>query len=220
MALSEQASGTQTATLTTEHALGSPITTEGIYCLKVDVNALVDGEDVTLRLKVKVRATGTTRLYREIRFQHAMNNLIRLSAPVPIADELVCTLEQNGSLGVDFPWAVVNLGNTTLSETDEGEETLTLATPFNAVTKTDGKTYVFLVDTANLADGESLTMAAEDMVLTSGTRRILWQMQVENAQHAPVYVSPPVPALREVRFVLEQNGGTGRAFPWSVMSLD
>ena len=59
--------GSQTAVISTEHALAT-ITTSGTFVIGVDANAMVLSDKLTLRVKCKVRAIGTTRLAYEATF--------------------------------------------------------------------------------------------------------------------------------------------------------
>lgn len=70
MAISEAYANTQSVT-TTEHSLpndatysaGSAITTDGVYQLWLDLNALADGDTFTLKGYEKVQSTDTQRVF-------------------------------------------------------------------------------------------------------------------------------------------------------------
>lgn len=104
-----ESSGTQTATLTTEHTL-STLTGSKMYQAVVDCNALVDTEIVTVRIKTKVLTGGVTRIVQTITFnaQDASINPILLAAPLLSDQEYVVTLEQNNGTGRAFPWKVLS----------------------------------------------------------------------------------------------------------------
>ena len=108
MAISSAASGTQTATLTTEHTLAT-VTTPGTYVLNVDTAALVNGETVALRAKVKTLSAGTSRQAYEGYFVHLQQNPSKFSIPVPALIEVVFTLRQDGGTGRAFPWNVIRI---------------------------------------------------------------------------------------------------------------
>ena len=103
-----QAEGSQTATVTTEHTL-TTITAAGTYVLTVDMNALALGDYLTLRGKVKVRSTGTTRTIYTGTYANVQDNLVSASIPIPTVSECVFTLEQTAGTGRAFPWEVVAL---------------------------------------------------------------------------------------------------------------
>ena len=100
--------GSQTATLTTEHTLAT-ITTDGSFVIGVDAANLVLGETLTLKVKLKVRSVGTTRLAYEATYSHVQNEPVILSIPVASTNEIVFTLEQNGGTGRAFPWEIWEL---------------------------------------------------------------------------------------------------------------
>lgn len=105
---SSAATGTQTATLATEHTLAT-VTTAGVYQLQVDAANLANGETLTLKAKVKVTSTGTTRLCYEAVYKHAQGEPVKVSVPVPSLHEVVFTLQQDGGTGRAYPWEVVSL---------------------------------------------------------------------------------------------------------------
>lgn len=107
MATSES-EGSQTAVIDTEHTLDT-ITTAGTYVLTVDTNAMVLGDKLTLRGKVKVRSTGTTRTIYTGTYAHVQENIVAASIPIPTVSECVFTLEQTDGTGRAFPWEVVAL---------------------------------------------------------------------------------------------------------------
>lgn len=105
------ASGTQAATLDTEHTL-STITAVGIYLLMVDDAARVAGETLTLKAKSKVLSGGTQRLMREIIISPAAasGEPAIVDIPRPCGDgELQYTLTQSGGTGRSYPWTILKL---------------------------------------------------------------------------------------------------------------
>ena len=110
--MSLKASGTQTATLTTEHTLATvtPTLVGEALQLSVDINALVDTEVVTLKIKTKVLSAGTSRItYKEsfTAMQGAIQPVIVLP-PMLFDQDAVFTLEQNNGTGRAFPWKVLS----------------------------------------------------------------------------------------------------------------
>jgi len=105
-----ESSGTQTATLTTEHTLGAPLTGSKMYQASVDCSALVADEILTVRVKTKVLTGGVTRVVQTLTFnaQDAIVNPILLAAPFLSDQEYVVTLEQNNGTGRAFPWKVLS----------------------------------------------------------------------------------------------------------------
>lgn len=105
---SNSSDGTQTATVTTEHTLAM-VTTAGNYLLLVDTNELVLGDELILRVKLKVLSTGTTRLAFQATYKNIVGSPIIQSIPVSVVNEAVFTLEQSTGTSRDFEWAVVDM---------------------------------------------------------------------------------------------------------------
>lgn len=106
MAVSENTSGSQTATLTTEHSLAT-ITTAGVYQLRVDLANLADGETLRLRAKTKVRSSSSGKLEWEAYFAHTQNEANAVSPPIVSVHSVEFTLTQTGGTGRAFEWSVV-----------------------------------------------------------------------------------------------------------------
>ena len=105
----QAASGTQTATLTTEHTL-TTITTAGVYVLAVDLNNLVNGDTLELRANVKVLSGGTTRQYLIGQYANVQLDKVCMSIPIPVLHEVIFTLkQQDGSAGRAFSWEIIRI---------------------------------------------------------------------------------------------------------------
>ncbi len=107
MAVSVNTSGTQTATLDTEHTLAT-ITDPGTYQLIVDLDNLANGDVVILRIKVKAFTGQSSKLlFSAIYANDQGSQCLAISPPIPAPIEFVATLEQmDGAAGRDFPWAI------------------------------------------------------------------------------------------------------------------
>lgn len=104
----QEASGTQTATVSTEHTLAT-ITTAKVFQAKVDISALAAGEYVELRIKQKVLSGGTSRVdggARIYSWLDAAVSPIAVLEPKIAGIEYVLTLKQQNGTGRGFPWAV------------------------------------------------------------------------------------------------------------------
>ena len=108
MAITSAASGTQTATLDTEHTLTTQ-TSAGVYVLVVDASNLVNGDVVTFRIYTKYASGGTSRVAFEATYAHAQAMPNIYSPPIPIDTEIKCTLEQTDGTGRDFYWNLLKL---------------------------------------------------------------------------------------------------------------
>lgn len=112
MAVTAHASGTQTATVTTEHFLSSP-NVAGVFTLHVDTVNMVAGDVLELRVYQMVLTGGTQRVAYVATYSGAQptDDLIKVS--VPISNELTDTnslrfsLKQTFGTGRNFPWKVL-----------------------------------------------------------------------------------------------------------------
>jgi hypothetical protein len=105
----EKTSGSQTATVGTEHTLAT-VTDPGTYVLRVDVNALAAGDVVELRVKAKARnATDPERLLHGPVSYGPVPPAQKLkdSLPVLSAGHFVVTLKQTAGTGRAFPWVIL-----------------------------------------------------------------------------------------------------------------
>lgn len=109
MAVTSAASGTQAATVSTEHNLGSAITTAGVYVLVVDTNAMVGGDRLELRARTKTKTGSTQRLAYVASYRNAQSTLVKYSVPVPVDTEVQFTLKQTAGTGRSFDWNVLSL---------------------------------------------------------------------------------------------------------------
>lgn len=107
-----------------------------------------------------------------------------------------------------------------LAETNTGTQTATIGTLHTLATPTAGKTYVLHVDLTNLAAGDVLDIFVQTKVLSTSTLKNMYSCTLAGPQADPYFMSVPIPSVNGVQFQLKQTAGTGRAFPWSVQSLD
>lgn len=108
MPITEAFSGTQAATVGTEHVLDSPgpHTDDGGYQLLVDLSAMVAGDVVELRVKEKVLSAGTQRAVWTARFAHAQVDPNPASPVVLLLHGWDFTLKQTAGTGRSFPWSI------------------------------------------------------------------------------------------------------------------
>jgi hypothetical protein len=112
MAITQEASGSQTATIGTEHTLAT-ITTNKSFVAYVDCNALAAGEYVELKIKRDARAADATRTMhtRIVSWLEAsITPIIKLPVDSAGAGEYVGTLKQLNGTGRAFPWAIETPG--------------------------------------------------------------------------------------------------------------
>ena len=112
MAVTAFASGTQTATVTTEHFLTSP-NVAGTFTFHVDTVNMAAGDVLELRIYQMVLTAGTQRVAFYVAYSgvQATDDLIKVS--IPISNELTDTnalrfsLKQTAGTGRNFPWKVL-----------------------------------------------------------------------------------------------------------------
>lgn len=115
MSVSAFATGTQTATVTTEHSLAS-VNASGVFRLWVDVNAMAAGDVLELRVKGIVLTGGTKRGIKITTLSGAQltDEYIFVSdayeTDLSESDGLEFTLKQTFGTGRSFPWKVTKTG--------------------------------------------------------------------------------------------------------------
>src|SRR3954471_6420083 len=101
-----------------------------------------------------------------------------------------------------------------------GTQTATLTTEHSLATPTTAKTRVLIVDLTNLVAGENTLLQIKGKVLTGGATVVIRYALYAGPLLEPHVQSPPVVLPFGGTFTLTQTGGTGRTFPWSVITLD
>lgn len=101
-------SGTQAATLTTEHTLAT-ITSAGTYLLAVDANAMVNGDVTELRIYIKTLSGSTSRVAYYVSYAHIQGEPVKFSVPVPTTHEFKATLKQQTGTGRSYDWEIIAL---------------------------------------------------------------------------------------------------------------
>ena len=101
-----------------------------------------------------------------------------------------------------------------------GTQAATIGTEHTLVTSTTGKTYVFVVDTNAMLNGDVLELRAKTKVLSGSVSRLAYIASFAHVQAMPNKYSPPVPANIEIVCTLKQTAGTGRSFDWVLLSID
>jgi hypothetical protein len=109
MPVSIAASGSQSATLATDHTLVTQAGPAGgaSYMLVVDIAALVADERVEIRVRSRARSGDTTRdAFTVTGSADSPDLLIAPVVPCESGNEVVCILRQEGGTGRAFPWAL------------------------------------------------------------------------------------------------------------------
>lgn len=97
-------SGSQTATIGTEHTLSTP-TTSATYVLSVDCVNFVNGDLVELRCYDMVDGVNYRQMWKGT-YQHAQINNAKVSPPIAVTTQAKFTLKQTAGTGRVFPWSV------------------------------------------------------------------------------------------------------------------
>ncbi len=105
-----KSSGTQSATISTEHTLLST-TDAGVYVMEVDTNAMASGDTLELRIKKKVLSGGTVRGGYVVTYSGAQSadDIIKVSVPITTDVGADFTLKQTAGTGRSFPWKILAL---------------------------------------------------------------------------------------------------------------
>lgn len=103
MAWTVDASGNQTAVISTEHVLDSP-TTIGTYVLSVDTVNMALGDLLELRCYDKIDGSNYAQIWKGT-CQHPQINA-KVSPPIAVTTQAKFTLKQTAGTGRVFPWSV------------------------------------------------------------------------------------------------------------------
>lgn len=102
-----------------------------------------------------------------------------------------------------------------------GTQTAVIGTEHTLATDTTNKTFVLVVDANAMAAGDRLELRLYSIVLTAGTERVAYFASFAGVQDVEdkIKYSVPIPADISCKATLKQTDGTGRAFPWKLLSL-
>lgn len=105
-----EASGTQAASIGTEHTL-STLNTNKVFVLVVDANAMAAGDALELRVKTKTLSGGVTRTAYMGAFwnEQEADDKIKISIPIPSDQEFIASLKQIAGTGRSFPWKILSI---------------------------------------------------------------------------------------------------------------
>src|SRR3989442_36737 len=105
-----------------------------------------------------------------------------------------------------------------LSEESSGTQTATISTEHSLAAPTTANVRILVVDTNAMANGDVLELRIKQKVLSGGTERVAFYAAFANVQFEPILISLPVAQFRGGTFTLTQTAGTGRAFPWQILT--
>lgn len=108
----------------------------------------------------------------------------------------------------------------TLAIESSGTQTAVIGTEHSLATPSTGKTRVLRVDLGAMVAGDTVEIRIKSAVIAAGTVRDQWYMTYANAIGVAIIESVPISSDVGATFTLKQTTGTGRAFPWKVLTLD
>ena len=108
MAISVIASGTQSATVNTEHSLATS-TTGKTYIFVVNTTNMVNADELELRIKTKVLTGSTAALAYYAAYAHVQATPVKYSVPVPANWSCEVTLKQTAGTSRNFEWSLLSL---------------------------------------------------------------------------------------------------------------
>lgn len=104
-----------------------------------------------------------------------------------------------------------------------GTQTAVIGTEHSLFTSSGAGVFSYHVDTINMAAGDVLELRCYQMILTSGTTRVLEVMRVSDAQPTDSLIIAFDPIGNDlsdsgaIKYTLKQTAGTGRAFPYKIL---
>lgn len=106
--IAQVTSGTQSATLDTEHTLSTPTDAE-VYVLAVNLSNMQAGDTTILRARAKVVSGGSAAIAFQQSFSDAQTEDVTYSEPVPSAHSVAFTLEQTDGTGRSYEWSILKV---------------------------------------------------------------------------------------------------------------
>jgi hypothetical protein len=95
--------------------------------------------------------------------------------------------------------------------TDGTEQTL--------ATDTTNKTYIFVIDTNAMLNGDQIEIRCKTKTRSGDTSRVAYYVTYANVQGEPQKYSEPIPANIELIVTLKRVAGTDRTYNWALLSL-
>jgi hypothetical protein len=101
-----------------------------------------------------------------------------------------------------------------------GTQTAVISTEHTLASPSTAKTRMLIVDGANLTAAETVELRIKAPVLSGGTVSLVKLVIFTGVLDEPHIQSPPIVMPQGGTFTLKQTAGTGRAFAWSIITLD
>lgn len=101
-----------------------------------------------------------------------------------------------------------------------GTQTAVINTEHSLAAPTTNKTRVLRIDLGNMVAGDTVEIRIKTAVLAGGTVREQQNWTYANVVGSPIFESIPISSDVGATFTLKQTTGTGRAYPWKILTLD
>lgn len=112
----------------------------------------------------------------------------------------------------------------TVAAAGSGTQTAVVTTEHTLLDVATAGVYTLHVDKVNMVAGDVLELRVYQIVLTGGTRRVVYLGRYADVQPTDDMIALTFPIANELtdsgslRFTLLQSKGTSRNFPWKVLS--
>lgn len=134
-----------------------------------------------------------------------------------------------GGLNVNGRWVVATVPGansitfehtgTASATTSGGGSSITYSIAFLLSTQTSTDTFVFLVNTENMVDGDVVELTVRSRATVGGAELVASRVVRNNVQANPYEFSIPIVSLFRLKVYLEQTVGTARTFDWNLITL-
>lgn len=101
-----------------------------------------------------------------------------------------------------------------------GTQTAVVGTEHTLASPSTAKTRVLLIDGVNLVATETVELRFYGPVLAAGTSQLIEMASFVGVLSEPHVQSTPIVMPQGGSVSLKQTNGTGRAFPWAIITLD
>ena len=108
MPVTVDSSGTQSATVTTEHSLYSTSSAKILQAV-VDLANMVNDDELEIRVKVKAISGGTARLAFYGTYKHDQGDVLAVTPPIASPYYWELTLKQTAGTSRNYDWYVVSV---------------------------------------------------------------------------------------------------------------
>lgn len=100
-----------------------------------------------------------------------------------------------------------------------GTQTAVVNTEHSLSTQTTVGFYQLSVNLTNMVNGDVVELRLKTKTLTGDTaEEVYYVIYAQDQGSTPIALSPPVPVLYSIEATLKQTAGTGRNFPWNLLT--